>query len=176
VSLVEVYPWTPGRLPKLRELATAPFSESRWREKIEALGWRLQADKYHPTEFYISERRPKSGFAGIRFRGRPQLSLWPARVNHFTLNAENTPAFAAAFEQVDLQACAEIGEPDHRLSYMSFWNVRFRASVWCCGPNDLYLMQEVGDQHAGDGAVIELRIVPALPQPVELPLDSVFSS
>lgn len=102
-------------------------------------------------------------------------SLWPARVNDYTLTAENIPAFASAFAQLDALACAALGEPDHRLTYLSFWGVPFSASVWCCGSNDLYLMQEVGQQHAGDGGVIELRIVPSHKQPVDLPMDSVFA-
>lgn len=172
MSLVEVNPWAAGRLEKFRELAATPFDEANWRLKVEALGLKLKAEKIWPGVHYISEG--KFGIANVSF-DPPQLSQWPASVNHYTLTEENVPAFATAFEQLDTLACEALGEPNHRLTYLSFWDVPFRASVWCCGANDLYLMQEVGQQHAGEGGVIELRIIPALMQPVALPLDSVFA-
>jgi hypothetical protein len=51
----------------------------------------------------------------------------------------------------------------------------FGVAVWSFEENDLYLVQDVYEGHAGSGGIVDLRVLRKSKQPAKLPLESVLT-
>ncbi len=80
------------------------------------------------------------------------------------------------FVQIQTRVCEAIGEPDYRLHYVLDFSPKmiFGAALWRHDVNDLYLVQDAYDGHAGSGAFVDMRILPRRENPTKLPVESVF--
>jgi hypothetical protein len=178
---------------QVRDLASSPFEETEWQPLFDAFKWQWS------TERSIFEGKggrtlllPQSqsrlfdepdGAGGdpeaiVSFTA-PEFKLLAAYSWCESLSeAVARSRFADAFAKLQFETSEAIGSPDHRIHFVEdgFPELVFGACIWTFAHNDLYFMQDLGDMHGGESAIVTFRILPKRNQPTGFPFRAVLDA
>jgi hypothetical protein len=172
----------------VRDLAMTPFVETEWQSLFSKFNWRWSSE---PSLFagkggrtlLLPQSQSRSGLldeaggaggepeAIVSFNA-PEFKLLAAYSWCENLSeARARSRFTDAFAKLQFEASEAIGPPDHRIHFVEdgFPKLVFNACVWTFAHNDLYFMQDLGDMHGGESAIVTFRILPRRDQPTDFP-------
>jgi hypothetical protein len=170
----------------VRDLAKSPFVEAEWQPLFNTFNWRWSSElsmfaakggrtlllpQSHSRLFDEPDGAGGDPEAIVSFTV-PEFKLLAAYSWCESLSeARARSRFADAFAKLQFEASEAIGPPDRRIHFVEdgFPDLVFNACIWTFAHNDLYFMQDLGDMHGGESAIVTFRILPRRDQPTDFP-------